>query len=153
MRCCLLHIDHARDCNPLAILTRSLSHLRIFTSPNQPYLAQFTAVKPLLFSLLLLAACASPRRTADIHHGMTRHQVIEALGRSPSYSSATPDGTEILTFTYGTLRQNSFTGEVTGARVPFSVYLRDGKVIAWGTSPQPDLRVEVNGSSTNHVKK
>lgn len=109
---------------------------------------------PLLTLLIVtLAGCTTLDKTNNIQLGMTRAEVITAIGHAPAYTSATPDGTEILTFTFPKFVQTT-SGQLIGGRVPFPVYLQEGKVIAYGqvrTGLDPDYIMEHRhtGGTTN----
>lgn len=110
----------------------------------------FTAVA----ILLLCLGCTAAQKTAGLQNGMTREQVITTLERQPAVVSSTPDGIEILTFSYPQMTQNPYTGQLTATRVPFHVYLQDGRTIAWGKvrhdlAPDAIIEHHVTGTTTN----
>lgn len=78
----------------------------------------------ILFLCLGLMGCATARLMNRVSLGMTKGEVIKAIGRQPSTTKANSDGTEILEYvlynTYNSLYEQ------------YWVLLKGGKVVQFG---------------------
>jgi hypothetical protein len=80
-----------------------------------------------LISVVLLAACTTGEKMADMRDGMTKDQVVATLGQPDGISH---DGnTEVLTYANRLMSGWDFD------RADYHVNLTDGHVIAYGPGP------------------
>lgn len=79
-----------------------------------------------LLSIVLLAGCATAHKMNQISIGMTKQQVIEALGQ-PVSTSAKP-GIEYLNYRFSETNDPRLYGYTT----PYFVRIVDGKVESYG---------------------
>jgi hypothetical protein len=84
---------------------------------------QFTLSAAVLLALLL-ASCVTGERMTRLEPGMSKHQVIDILGRPDGFRSS--DHYEALTFT------NKLMSGWSWDRADYVVILRDGRVVEYG---------------------
>lgn len=75
---------------------------------------------------LLLIGCATSHKMNSVSVGMTKRQVMEALG--PPVSTSATQGVEYLNYRFSETSDHAFYGVTT----PYFVRIIDGKVDAYG---------------------
>lgn len=83
-------------------------------------------MKNLIFILLICASCTTARQLAAISPGMTRQEVVNALGRPKGVGMN--DIGEYLVYNYA----NHGGAPVSGGRTNYFVQFKDGKVVSYG---------------------
>lgn len=103
----------------------------------------------LLVVVLLLAGCATAHKINNVQLGMTKKEVISAVGVPASVSAQ--GATEYLNYRFSETDDHAFYGVTTR----YFIRLIDGKVESYGRSGDfdstkiPSVRVEIEGNINN----
>lgn len=105
---------------------------------------EFMKYLAISFVTLILFGCATAHKINNVQLGMTKQEVIAAIGKPTSISAK--DGTEYLNYRFSETDDHAFYGVTT----PYFVRLVNGKVDSYGrtgdfdSTQKPTVRVETD---------